>query len=592
MKNKLSYLLTISIALLMCFLPLVSNNADAASNPSNTLRVGWTSEPDSLSPFISNRVSTFELHLLFYDSLVTFDNDLKPVGRLAESWKVSDDNLTWTFNLQKDVKWHDGEPFTSQDVKYSYETFLEANMGMYSDFLKGITSIETPDDLTVVIKTEKPKANMLYVTAPILPKHIWEEVKSDELETWPNEKPIGTGAFKFVEWKKGEFVKLEANKEYFGGAPKVGDLIFPLYANNDTMVQSLKIAEIDAAININSNQVKLLESDKDFKVLSNPTNAFTNLGINTWEDKASKGNPLLLNNAIKHAMSYAIDKQKIIDVAFSGQGKPGSTIVPSFLTDWHNKLSDEQNRSYDPDKAKATLDEAGFTDQNGDGVREDKDGTPLEFRLYLRSNSPEEVKAGQILHVMLKDVGIKTNVETIDDGVLGDRIYDNGDYDLFIWGWSTDIDPTTILSIVSTDQIGNLSETYYSNPKYDELLAEQEVTVDFKERQKIVYEMQNILAEDLPYIILMEENAIQAVRTDKWKGFTPVQGTFFMAANNFNYLNVEPIEETLSVAATNESSEKSTNSWLIWGGIAVLVIIVAIAVRARKRNGIDSFDNM
>lgn len=592
MKNRLSYLIIVSIALLMCLLPLVNNNADAASNPSNTLRVGWTSEPDSLSPFISNRVSTFELHLLFYDSLVTFDNDLKPVGRLAESWKVSDDNLTWTFNLQKDVKWHDGEPFTSQDVKYSYETFLEANMGMYSDFLKGITSIETPDDLTVVIKTEKPKANMLYVTAPILPKHIWEKVKSDELETWPNEKPIGTGAFKFVEWKKGEFVKLEANKEYFGGAPKVGELIFPLYANNDTMVQSLKIAEIDAAININSNQVKLLESEKDFKVLSNPTNAFTNLGINTWQDKASKGNPLLLNNAIKHAMSYAIDKQKIIDVAFSGQGKPGSTIVPSFLTDWHNELSDEQNRSYDPDKAKATLDEAGFTDQNGDGVREDKDGKPLEFRLYLRSNSPEEVKAGQILHVMLKDVGINTKVETIDDGVLGDRIYDNGDYDLFIWGWSTDIDPTTILSIVSTDQIGNLSETYYSNPKYDELLAEQEVTVDFKERQKIVYEMQNILAEDLPYIILMEENAMQAVRTDKWKGWTPVQGAFFMAANNFNYLNVEPIEETLSVAATNENSEKSTNSWLIWGGIAVLIIIVAIAVRARKRNGIDSFDNM
>jgi len=592
MKNRLSYLIIVSIALFMCFLPLANNNVDAASNPSNTLRVGWTSEPDSLSPFISNRVSTFELHLLFYDSLVTFDNDLKPVGRLAESWKVSDDNLTWTFNLQKDVKWHDGEPFTSQDVKYSYETFLEANMGMYSDFLKGITSIETPDDLTVVIKTEKPKANMLYVTAPILPKHIWEEVKSDELETWPNEKPIGTGAFKFVEWKKGEFVKLEANKEYFGGAPKVGELIFPLYANNDTMVQSLKIAEIDAAININSNQVKLLESEKDFKVLSNPTNAFTNLGINTWEDKASKGNPLLLNNDIKHAMSYAIDKQKIIDVAFSGQGKPGSTIVPSFLTDWHNELSDEKNRSYNPDKAKATLDEAGFTDRDGDGVREDKDGKPLEFRLYLRSNSPEEVKAGQILHVLLKDVGINTNVETIDDGVLGDRIYDNGDYDLFIWGWSTDIDPTTILSIVSTDQIGNLSETYYSNPKYDELLAEQEVTVDFKERQKIVYEMQNILAEDLPYIILMEENAMQAVRTDKWKGWTPVQGAFFMAANNFNYLNIEPIEETLSVSATTESSEKSTNSWLIWGGIAVLIIIVAIAVRARKRNGIDSFDNM
>ncbi|WML48454.1 ABC transporter substrate-binding protein [Neobacillus sp. PS3-34] len=591
MKKGISFLCIISIILFMFFSPLVNNRAEASS-PSS-LRVGWTTEPDSLSPFISNRVSTFELHLLIYDSLVAFDNHLKPEGRLAESWNVSDDNLTWTFKLKKGVKWHDGVPFTSQDVKYSYETLLKAEMGMYSDFLKGITSIETPDDYTVVIKTDKPKANMLYVTAPILPKHIWEKVKFDDLKTWPNEKPIGTGAFKFVEWKKGEYVKLEANKDYFLGTPKVNELIYPLYANNDTMVQSLKIGEIDAAININANQVKLLGAEKNMKVLSNPTNSFTNIGINSSKDKASKGNPLLLNTSIKQAMEYAIDKQKIIDVAYSGQGKAGTTIVPTFLKDWHNELSADKVRSFDANKAKAILDDAGFKDQNGDGIREDKNGKPLEFRLYTRSKSAEEVKAGQMVHSMLNDVGIETKVETMDDGVLGDKIADKGNYDLFIWGWTTDIDPTTILSIVSTDQIGNLSETYYSNSKYDELLAEQATTIDFKKRQSMVYEMQDILAEDLPYIILMEENAIQAVRTDKWKGWTPVQGAYFMTANNYNYLHVEPaVKETASGKDTNKNNENSSNSWWIYVAIAVAIIVLILVVKARKRNGIDRFDDM
>ncbi|WP_413299009.1 ABC transporter substrate-binding protein [Bacillus sp. 1P10SD] len=586
MKKKFWLLFIVSIVFVMLCAPIASMNVKAAS-PS-TLRVGWTKEPDSLSPFISNRVSTFELHLLIYDTLVAFDNNLKPVGRLAESWKVSEDNLTWTFKLKKGVKWHDGKPFTSKDVKFSYETILKSEMGMYSDFLKGISSIKTPDDYTVVIKTDKPKANMLYITTPIIPKHIWEKVKFKDLETWPNKKPIGTGPFKFVEWKKGEYVKLEANKDYFMGAPKFDELIYPLYANNDTMVQSLKVGEIDAAININSNQVKLLESEKNIKVVSNPTNSFTNIGINTWKDKASKGNPLLLNNSIKQAMEYAIDKQKIIDVAFSGQGKPGTTIVPSFLSDWHFQLSPEKARAFDLNKAKSILDIAGFLDKNGDGVREDQSGKPLEFRFYLRSDSPEEVKAGQMVHSMLKDAGIETKVETLDDGVLGDRIYDNGDYDLFIWGWTTDIDPTTILSIVSTDQIGNLSETYYSNPKYDELLAKQETTLDFKERQGMVYQMQDLLAEDLPYIILMEENAMQAVRTDKWKGWIPVKGAYFMAANNYNYLHVEPTNGT----ANNTNTKESNNTWLIYGGVALVLIVGVIVIFARRKKGIDQFDEM
>ncbi|MFY0543794.1 ABC transporter substrate-binding protein [Brevibacillus sp. H7] len=602
-KKSRFTLLAFCMSVALFIFPFFTIGAAQAAEEPVTLRVGWTAEPDSLSPFISNRIVTFELHLLLYDTLIAYDNDVKPVGRLAKEWKVSDDHLTWTFKLAEGVKWHDGQPFTSEDVKFTYESLMKAQTGMYADFLKGITAIETPDPLTVVIKTEKPKANMLQVTAPILPKHIWSSVKFEDLKTWPNDKPIGTGAFKFVEWKKGEYVKLEANKDYFLGAPKIEQLIFPLYANNDTMVQSLKIGEIDGAININPNQVKLLQSEKNIQVVSNPGNHFTDLAINVWKDPNSKGNPLLLMKEVRKAMEYAIHKQQVIDVAYSGQARIGTTLVPSVFANWHYEPQGEEMRSYNPEKAKQLLEAAGFSDRDGDGIREDAKGKKLEFRLFLRGETAEEVKAGQMISGMFKEVGIGTKVETMDDGLLTDKIYDNADFDLFIWGWGTDVDPTTILSVVSTDQIGNLSETYYSNPQYDKMLIEQGTIVDQAAREQMIKDMQKMVYEDVPYIILLEDHGMQAVRTDKWDGWKPIGGALFQGYNHYNYLSVSPKSTPASnpsasetpasnaaPAASQTAQQSSGQSGLIWAGLAIVAMAVIGVLIARKRKTIDDFD--
>jgi peptide/nickel transport system substrate-binding protein len=586
-RNKIIFTLLLMFTLLIN--PFQSNHSASAADPS-VLKVGWTTEPDSLSPFITYRQATTELFLLVYDSLVSFDNNIEPVGRLAKDWKISDDKLTWTFNIQKDVKWHDGKPFTSEDVKFTYETLQKSGLGLYADFLKGITSIETPDEHTVIIKTEKPKANMLQITTPILPKHIWKDVKIDDLSTWPNDNPVGTGAFKFDEWKKGEYVKLSANKDYFKGSPKLDQVVFSLYANNDTLAQSLKTGELDAAININANQLKVLEKMENIKAITNPTHGFTELAINTWADPSSKGNPLLKNEDIRQAMEFAIDKEKVINVAYSGQGKPGTTLVPSSFKDWHYKPSKEELRTYNTEKANELLDKAGMSDTNGDGIREDKSGKPLEFRLYLRSQTTEEVKAGQMISSMLKEVGIGTKVETVDDGVLSDRIYDNANFDLFIWGWGTDVDPTTILRVMSTEQIGNLSDSYYSNKEYDKLLAEQTTLIDDEKRQKMVWDMQKILYKEVPYIILLEENAMQAVRTDKWQGWKEVEGSYLFAFNNYNYLHVEPKQEAVAGTSTSgEEGQASSANHLLWIVPVIGVVAVVLFMRRRRSAGIDDF---
>lgn len=177
---------------------------------SAALKVGWTVEPDSVSPFIAYNLPSAEVFLLLYDPLVALNEKEEPVGKIAESWEISEDQLTWTFYLRKGIRWHDGEPLRAEDVKFTYDLFMNSGLGLFSGFLNGIESIECPDDYTVLIHSEEPKANMLMGNTPILPKHVWEQVAEEDLELWENEPAIGSGAFTFLEWRKGEISPLES----------------------------------------------------------------------------------------------------------------------------------------------------------------------------------------------------------------------------------------------------------------------------------------------------------------------------------------------------------------------------------------------
>ena len=583
-NHKVTLLSCFMILAMVVSLLLPVNAYYAHAEEPAILRIGWGNEPDSLSPFITYEQSTSELFLMLYDPLIAFDKDKNPVGRLAKEWSVSDDKLTWTFKLVDGVKWHDGEPFTSEDVKFTYELFMETGLGLYAPFLDGIEKIECPDATTVVMKTSKPKANMLMSSCPILPKHIWEKVPKDELGTWENEKPIGTGAFKFGEWKKGEYVKLIANEDYFMGKPALDGVVFVLYANNDTMAQSLKIGEIDGAININPSQVEKLKKEKNLSVIDAESMGFTELSINSWKDGKSKGNPILKDKKVRQAIDMAIDKQKVLDVCYYGKGDLGTTIVPKCLTKWHYEPTKDEIRSFSSGKAKKLLESAGYKDTDGDGIREDSNGNKLSFRFYLRSINAEEVKSGQLIKGMLAEVGIEVNIETIDDGVLSDRIADNADFDMFIWGWGTDDDPTTILNVMSSNEIGNLSDCYYANPEYDKLLKKQATIMDEAERQKVVYEMQKILYEDSPYVVLFYDDNLQAVRTDKYEGWerVPKNGSYFFNGGNYNYLNLKPV--SAASTAANVGEETKGGSFGKWIAIIVIAAVIISVIAKKKSN--------
>jgi len=532
----------VTLILLLCASLVSCGGAPPSSEGVHSFRIGNTLDIDTLNPLSSELTIGFEIFLLIYDPLVRYDENYEPVGCLAETWDASEDGLTWTFYLREGVLWHDGESFTSEDVKFTYDMMIENEQGyMYNSYLSGITGIECPDEKTVVITTDAPKANMLMNTTPILPKHIWEEIAPEELGLYPNETPIGTGPFKFDSRSPG-VVKLVKNDSYFGTVPAIDECIFIAYSNTDTMAQALSLGEIDAAFNLSASQKAQLEKDSNITFISGEIPGFTQIGINLWDDPESGGNPLLRDKAIRHAIEYAVNKPKIIDMVYGGEGEEGTTLLNPGQY-YHYEPTANELRSYSPAKAEALLDAAGYTDTDGDGIREDADGNKLEFRLITIADNVDEVKAGQMIASDCKAVGISIINETMDDGALADEIY-AGTYDMFIWGWGGDLDPSVMLAILKTDEIGNLNETYFSNARYDELYEEQLNMIDEEERQAAVFEMQKIAYEEAPYLILVYDNNLQAIRSDRWEGFKRIPkdtGLFFMNLTHDNYINVKPV---------------------------------------------------
>lgn len=549
------------------FMAVVAAIAAAASLGAQTaqgytLRIGTSEDLDALSPFLAYERAATELYLLVYDSLTEFDAKLNPAPGLAESWTVSPDRLTWTFALRRGVKWSDGQPFSSKDVKFTFETVAASELGLYYGFLDGIESIETPDDHTVVITTSQPKANLLQNSTPILPEHVWGGEK--DLESFEDPMMVGTGPFRFKEWQKGQYVSLVANPDYFGGAPKVGSVVFSIFANRETMAQSLANGEIDVALNLYPDQVGQLERAGNVAVKSFAANGFTQMTINCWEDRASKGDPALLDPAVRGAIDQAINKADLVKIAFNGGGLPANSLIPPSTEFWHWSPTGGDARQYDPEAARTALDAAGYSSKDASGMRRRPNGKPLSVRLVARAENPREVKAGQMIQGYLRDVGIAVALTTLDDGALTDAIA-AGDFDMFIWGWGGDVDPTTLLSILTTDQIDGTNEPRWSDAEYDKSVAEQSTLLDVNARQAAVFAAQKRAYEASPLVILSYDLDIQAWRGDLIGGLAPVSGgPIFYANTNVNYLAATPLTEQKRGSA----------------GLTIAIIVVAAAAVA------------
>jgi peptide/nickel transport system substrate-binding protein len=518
---------------------------DEEGTTRTTLRVGWSSEPDKMNPLTSWSSEAYEVLSLVYDNLLGYDENLETENQLAESFEYSDDGLSITFNLRPDVAWHDGEPFTSADVKFTYDLIKDANVGAYAQWLTGMTGVETPDDQTVVVSFDAPQAFNPGLAIPIVPEHIWSTIPAEELKKYPNDEPVGTGPYRFVEWKQGETVTLERNPDWWGDEPNAQRIVYVLYGNEDVMAQALRAGEVDILAEVPPTIYDGLVGAENVTTVSLPSFSFHHIGFNVSEDPASKGNPLLLDPVIRQALNEAIDRNQLVELALAGHGQPGSVLLPPALGDWMYQVTPEEEMNADPDAAIAMLEGAGYADADGDGVRESPEGDPLEFRLIAIESTTVDVRAAELFRDAAAAVGIQLDLQTMDENTLGDIVYNtkDPDWDIFVWGWDSGVaDPNYMLGIVLCSQIGGNNDVFYCDEDYDALYDQQATTVDETARGPIVDEMQLMFYETGVYIVMWYQDKLQAYRADTWEGWTETPGGIIYNFTRANYLNATPVE--------------------------------------------------
>jgi len=441
-----------------------------------------------------------------FNGLVRYDKNLKLEGELAESWEVSPDGRKITFHLRKGVTWHDGKPFTSEDVMFTYRKMIDPNTPTaYAEDFRQVTRASNPDPYTFVVEYEKPFAPALASWGMhVLPKHLLEEYP-DISRSPANKKPVGTGPFRFVEWKTGEKTVFEANPDYFEGRPYLSRVITRVIPDPATMFLELKSGGIDM-MGLTplqyTRQTETGEFRKSFNKYRYLSFGYTYLGFRL-------SHPLFSDRRVRQAFAHAINKKEIIDGVLFGLGqeatgpyKPGTWACNP----------DVKKYPYDPERAKALLAEAGWKDTDGEGVRE-KGGRKFAFTVLTNAGNESRAKTAAIIQQNLAAVGIRMEIRTLEWSAFINEFVDKRKFDAVILGWSISQDPDQY-DIWSSKKTGpkELNFVGFADAEVDRLLEEGRRTFDIEKRKKAYFRIQAILAEEQPYVFLYYPDSLPAVQ--------------------------------------------------------------------------------
>jgi peptide/nickel transport system substrate-binding protein len=548
----------LALALGLAFSAVLPAATPASAADKLVLRIGTTQDLTSLNPWNASLVVDYEVFQINYDLLVGFGNDLSPVPGFAESWSPSADGKMWTFKIRPGMKWSDGQPATSEDARWTIQIALDADkngggvvgLGYISAYFvsSGISSVSAPDPETLVITTRYATQRVLAMDAPILPKHIWGKETLKTIGDFKNDVPVvGTGPYQAVEWKTGQYVRFVRNPNYWGSRGAEDEIVIRFFPDaQDTMVAAFKRGELDYVRNPSPQQFDQLKTQPGIVALDSPSTGFDELGFNTYGKNIPGGGAstkALRDPLFRDALGYAIDKPMLVDKVLHGHGTAGTTMVPPFYVQYH--VEPTTPRTFDMALAKQKLEAAGYV-LNASGARLDKEGKPLNLRLYFPNSDPSYAAYAQFITDWFGQLGIKVKGQAFDGGTLTTIELPpeasppgKANYDLFIWGWVGDTgDPNILLQPFLTSSIGSQSDSQYSNPRYDTLYTQQNEAPTVDARKGPMAEMQQIIYNDAPYHILTNGSELHLYRTDKfanWQLMPPQTGTPFFVMGNLNY---------------------------------------------------------
>jgi peptide/nickel transport system substrate-binding protein len=561
--------------------------AGAQPQSGSKVTVAIKANENNLTPFTLTMLGlpvSHDLTNLVYDTLFWSQVKADPEPWLATGAEPNEDRTQWTVKLRPGVAWHDGVPFTAEDVKFTFEKMRASTGGRYSHHVweyPTFKSAEVLDPLTVRISFEQSAPTFKILPGadlPMVPKHIWENIAEPTKAT--DILPIGTGPYKMASFVPDQIYRLEANASYFKGRPKVDAIDLPIVKDQSAAFAALQTGQVDSVDrSVPPELFEQMSNQPGVKVVQATRMESVHLHFNN-----RKG--ALANPAVRNAITEAIDNQAIVDTVLLGHARPGRDGWVHPDSAWADPAG---THIYDPARANASLDAAGIR-RGEDGVRRTAEGARIEFTISVAANEPQHTRSAQLIAQQVEAIGVKVNVESVDAATLRQR-RGTGNYDSFITNLESHAhaDPDALAFFFQSPAPGAPVGSFggYSNPEFDRLTQQARTTIDNGARKDLLVQAQRIYAADAPALVLYYPNGDYAYRTSAYDGWIADTGHGILTKRSFI-----PGYEAASdpAAVTTGGSVDDGPPWAAIGVILGLAVVGGgvVASRSRRREQYDA----
>ncbi|MEV1024146.1 ABC transporter substrate-binding protein [Streptomyces sp. NPDC050264] len=568
-----------------------------ADSGKKTLTVAVAQSVDSLSPFLAQRLLSTSILRLTNEFLTNYDpKDNHVIPGFATEWKSSSDKLTWTYTIRSNSKWSDGQKATAKDAAFTFNKMMtdEGAATANGSFVSNFKKVTAPSDTRLVIDLKKPQATMTALDVPIVPEHIWKDVKDYSKFNNDEKFPVvGNGPFVLTDYKTDQYVKLKVNKSFWrkSKTPQFDEIVFKTYKDQDAAVAALRKGEVSFVAGspaLTPAQAASLKGEKNIKVNEGPGRRFYAIAVNPgWQTKDGKkfgdGNKALLDQKVRQALFRAVDTKTIVDKVFQGHAVQGAGYIPPRFSEYFWQPSDSQKLTYDATAAGKMLDQAGYPLK--DGKRVGKDGKPLDFRMLCHATDPNDKAVGKYLKEWWGKIGVGLKLNCVDDVSVP---WYAGEYDLAFDGWSVNPDPDFVLGIHTCAALPTkaretaATDNGICDKTYDELYNKQLAEYDPAKRAGYVKQMESWLYDSGYMNVMAYPNAVEAYRTDQIKSIQTMPtaaGNIYGQDGYWSWWSAEPA----SASSSDSDSSGSSTGLVIGIVIAALVVIGGGVFFARRR---------
>lgn len=464
------------------------------------LSISMSAGPIVLNPILSVDSASSEITDLVYNGLIKIDPHLNVVPDLADTWIIKNNGLTYVFKLKRGVKWQDGYNFTAYDVKFTYDKIMDTRtQTVRREMFEPFSSFSAPDSYTFIATLNQPYAPAIQSFGMgILPRHLFKNVDINNNRF--NNHPIGTGSYKFVEWRRGQYVKLTANADYYEHKPYIDTIIFEIIPDEAVSIMKLEKGDIDIA-GIQPQDVSRIRKNKGIRIYLTDQLAYTYIAFNLKRK-------IFQDKRVRQGLSYLIDKKKLVKYILSGYGQVATGPIPPVSWAYN---PDVKRYNYDPEKGLQLLAAAGYKTRNTSGELINSAGTPLKFTLVTNQGNNIRKQVAEYIQSKLRKYGINIDVRIIEWSGFIKKYIAPRDFDAVLMGWGLGVDPDQYAIWHSSQILKGFNFIGYSNKKVDKLLERGRRITDKAERKTIYWQIQRLIALDEPYIFLYYPQGITGI---------------------------------------------------------------------------------